>query len=336
MYLRLVREGSGYRYVLRETYRDNECWKFRDLMDLGKDPAEYIEYPGGCGFYFKPEIEETLQEKGVDYTSEDLEKAFFPFIDPYVRQILEKFSNHRSIHSPWKSFSNDELYAHQQDLHSFDRRRMHFLRVGRVDIGDLEGRPWKFLNILLEKSRDEIEHTIEEMEKMLRPHEVRLYIYTALHLQSYFPAHLLRNHPIGLDPERVDSYFLEELCRLNADHRFFKGMDVPEDGSLHPFLVRYAVMYFDHEFSGGSLDNYIKEFFRRREFHHRNKVTRSIPTVEACKVFGISVETFKSMTRKELIQLYRQCAKKAHPDKGGDHETFVRMTDAYECLLAKK
>lgn len=336
MYLRRVRKKENYHYVLRESYRDNGCLRHRDLMDLGEDPTRFIEYPGGSGFYFDPVIEETLEECGVEYTPMDLENAFFPFIDPHVRQVLEKFSHHQTIRSKWAGCSPEELLRHQGVLHSFDRRRMHFLRTGRVDIGELEGRPWKFLNVLLDKSRDEIEHTIEDMEKILRPHEMKLYLYTAMHLQSFFPAHLLKNNPIGLDQETVDTCFLEELCRLNRDRHYFMGIDRIEEGVLHPYLVRYASMYFDHEFFGGSLDNYLKEFIRRRQFFRPRSSTEPQSTGEACKILGITDDEFKTMTRRELIRHYRQCAKKAHPDKGGDHDAFVRMSDAYECLLAKK
>jgi predicted 2-oxoglutarate/Fe(II)-dependent dioxygenase YbiX len=37
-----------------------------------------------------------------------------------------------------------------------------------------------------------------------------------------------------------------------------------------------------------------------------------------------------------LSRLYRRRAQELHPDKGGDHETFLRLTAAYHKLLRVK
>ena len=36
------------------------------------------------------------------------------------------------------------------------------------------------------------------------------------------------------------------------------------------------------------------------------------------------------MSKAALTRLFRRRAKKLHPDAGGDHETFVRLTAVYE------
>jgi curved DNA-binding protein CbpA len=41
------------------------------------------------------------------------------------------------------------------------------------------------------------------------------------------------------------------------------------------------------------------------------------------------------MSKKELTRLYRKKAKDLHPDTGGDHQTFVELSEAYEKLLLK-
>ncbi|WP_363330992.1 J domain-containing protein [Desulfonatronospira sp.] len=41
------------------------------------------------------------------------------------------------------------------------------------------------------------------------------------------------------------------------------------------------------------------------------------------------------MSRRELTRIYRRRALKMHPDKGGDHEEFIRLNEAYQTLLKK-
>jgi hypothetical protein len=79
--------------------------------------------------------------------------------------------------------------------------------------------------VFLGKSRDEIETVIEGMEQALSPHEIRPYLYTAFEIQTYFRDHPARYQPAALDPEKVDHYFLRDLCWLNKDEKFFSGVD---------------------------------------------------------------------------------------------------------------
>lgn len=339
MYLR--RFGSvrdGYRYVLRESHWRDDCWRCRDLFDLGEDPRNFIHYPGGNGFYFSPEVEEALSAKGVAYSSDDLEDVFLPFLEPGTRRVIEAFRRHSGGSSRrWGSCSAAELLELQSELHSFGKRRLHYLRCGRVDIGELEGRPWKFLNVLLGKSRDEIEYTLESMERQLRPHEYRTYLFTALHLQSYFPNHLLRHQPAALDGEKIDELFEEELCRLNADQKFFRGVDDGLGKGLHSYLVKYVILYFDHDFDRGNrFAEAARQFTWRRPFQGAAQSRVGMAMADACRCLGICEAELEKMNRAELIRHYRVQAKKAHPDAGGDHEEFIRMTEAYELLLARK
>jgi hypothetical protein len=336
MYLKRVRHRDGYHHVIRESYRDEGFWRHRDLVDLGTDPADYIEYPGGNGFYFKWELEEALETQGVSYSNEDLEELFFPFLDPHIRRIIENFRRHSADHSPWNACSPQELLHRQQVLHSLDKRRLHYLRCGRIDIGNLDGRPWKFLNVLLEKSRDEIEHTIEMMERELRPQEIRSYIFTSFHLQTYFPHHPMRNRPVALDPEKVDRCFLQEVCRLNRNVQFFRGVDHHDSETLHPYLTKYVILYFDHEFGQSPLGEVFREFIWHRQFRRPSASKPALKTQEACQCLGITREEFDKMSSKDLVRCYRRQAKEMHPDRGGGHDAFVRLTDAYECLLMKK
>jgi hypothetical protein len=336
LYLRRVRFEDGYHYVIRESYRDGGCWKCKDLADLGMNPGEYIEYAGGNGFYFNADLEEKLGAECAGYSTEDLEGLFLPFLKPRIRRIIESFQTHTTRSQCSKTISERELAQGQRGLHSFDKRRLHFLRFGRVNIGDLDQRPWKFLKVLLEKSRDEIEHTLEGMERALPPHEVRLYLFAALHLQTCFPHHLLRNHPAGLDPEAVDNCLLAALCSLNADNTFFAGMDGHDPNTLHPYLKKYLILYFDAEDERRRWPESIEEFVRRQQSFRRPPPVQRMEIESACRVLGISREDVAGMDREELVRLYRSKAKDLHPDRGGDKESFIRMAEAFACILEQK
>ncbi|MGD8982408.1 MAG: DnaJ domain-containing protein [Desulfobacteraceae bacterium] len=339
MYLKRQDSKDHYHYVLCESYRDDGYWRYRELLDLGPDPNEYIVYPGGNSFHIRESLEETLRAMGASYSDEELEDLFLPFMDPYIRGIVERFKRPRNGKSRWKGYTPEDLLKYQRALHPFDKRRLHYLRCGRVDMGNLEGRPWGFLNVLLEKSRDEIEHVIEGMEQVLTPDEIRAYLYTAMELQTYFPHHPARNQPVALDPEKVDHYFLKDLCRLNRDEMFFRG--VQRDGSdvLHPYLVKYLILFFDHPFDPGTVwDEYVQDFRWRHQFHRtqRSHASTSVSEREACQCLGISPEDFQKMERRDLIRCYRKLAKETHPDRGGDKGDFVEIKEAYECLLMRK
>ena len=56
----------------------------------------------------------------------------------------------------------------------------------------------------------------------------------------------------------------------------------------------------------------------------------------ALACLGLSAESFREMTRRELTRRYRRLAKQTHPDRGGAEERFVEIKEAYECLLLRK
>ncbi|MBW1975044.1 MAG: J domain-containing protein [Deltaproteobacteria bacterium] len=338
MYLRKIQVGPcAYHYIIRESYWNGTCWTYRDLIDLGSNPGSHIHYVGGNGFYFNEFIEERLDELGVNYTSEDLEEIFFPFLKPHIQRILYIFgSSRRTSKNKWHNYSEEKLFEEQKDIHSFDKRRLHFLRCGRVDIGNLNTKAWKFLNILLEKSRDEREAIIEKMEAQLRPREVKSYVYTALNLQEYFSTSILKNHPLALDAERIDEAFLDAICRLNRDREFFRGVPDHDPKVLHPYLKKYVIYFYDYEF-GQSIrwDEFIRGIFGSQE-HRAYKRMRSrvdIGLDDACSVLGIKRKELKSMSRKELKRIYKKKARETHPDTGGEHEAFIRLTEAYHKLM---
>ena len=340
MYLRCVRESGGAaRYVIKESILEHGLWVSRDLLDLGSDPGSFIIYPGGKGYYFRPEVEDALDEKGVAYTADELEQLFLPFLRSDIRRVVEMFAHRNaSAHGGEGSRVTDgELAEQHLSLHGFDKRRLHFLRFGRIDCGDLNARPWKFLKVLLRRSRDEVEHIIEGMEAQLRPHELSNYVYTAFHLECYFQGHLLRHHPIGLDPDKLDACFMDEVCRLNRDKSFFSGVPAHETESLHPYLRKYVILYFDFDFGGQRLDpSFYRDFIHGRRAHGRVPANRApMPVENAMGLLSISQEDMKSMSRLDLARRYRKIAKTVHPDSGGEHEEFIKITEAYEILRCR-
>jgi len=339
MYLKRRFINHDRHYILCESYWDEDCWKSRRLMDLGPDPERHIVYPGGNSFYVDESVEERLRARGSAVDSDELERLFMPFIDPRIRRIVEMFQRPKKGDERHHRLNRDELMEAQQRLHPFDRRRLHYLRCGRVDIGNLDARPWKFLNILLDKSRDELEHLLQDMERDLPPHEVGDYIYTALHLQSHFSHLLTRHQPAAMNPEKLDQYLVEDLCLLNQDPAFFRGVGRHDPDTLHPYLTKYLILYFDNPFDPQNFwRETLEDFVRKRRFYKppRPRSHVSMQEEEACRRLGILLEDFKKMDRKTLLRCYRRRAKETHPDRGGDEGTFIQITQAYETLVILK
>jgi len=165
--------------------------------------------------------------------------------------------------------------------------------------------------------------------------EYKTYTYVIFDLQQYFYGSFARGNPQMLSQDKVDEHFIEQICRLNKDRFFWAGMS-PGDG-LNEYLVRYALMYFDHDYAPSSfMDEYLRQFINSRR-DYRPPYKNSTFTLKAASViFGQSKEELKKMSRKELARQYRQKAQKLHPDKGGDHNKFVKLTEAYHDLLRTK
>jgi hypothetical protein len=105
---------------------------------------------------------------------------------------------------------------------------------------------------------------------------------------------------------------------------------------LHEYLVRYAIMFFDFDYEPRSfMEDYIRRFIDSRR-DYRPPPTRSVTSGEASSLFNVSKDSLDNMGRSDLARLYRRRAQKLHPDKGGDHDRFVKLTEAYHSLLAKK
>ena len=199
----------------------------------------------------------------------------------------------------------------------------------------LDRLPVRMLNPLYHKSRDEIEQSIFQMERVLRPRELKAYVYVIFDLQRYFSEYFARESPEFLNQTEVDTVFLDTLCRLNSDSGFWAGMDARP--WLTTYLHRYLFMYFDNDFASRSLEqDFIRRFMNAHRRHQPRTHTFRVGLKEAARVFSKSEVELNEMDRSDLARLFRRKAQTVHPDKGGDHKAFVKLTEAYHRLMATK
>ena len=96
--------------------------------------------------------------------------------------------------------------------------------------------------------------------------------------QSHFIHLLTRNRPEDLDLERVDTAFLDDLCRFNRDEMFFLGVDREPSFTFHAYLTKYLILYFDSSFDPEAIwDDYVRDFMWRHQSTENRIVARVYP-----------------------------------------------------------
>ena len=228
-------------YVLRESYCSGGIFYSRELAQLGRDPGQFIVYSGESSFHIDEDFLRRLREQGVSVPYGEMEELLFPFIDPYIKNRLQPFRN-RHKYRNWQRADKTLLQRALTETHVVDRRRIHFLRMGRTAAETVE-KTAALYTVLLDKSRDEIEQMILEQEQTLLPREQQSYLFTIFDLQRFFQESYARSIPQALNRERLDSLFVEEICCLASDRNFWQGF--PQTDRLPYSLVRYLIMYFD-------------------------------------------------------------------------------------------
>jgi len=327
MYIAFKKENRKSGYVLRESCTIDDQLTYRDLLDLGTEPSRFIKYTGGNAFYFDEAIEDALCEIGLDYDPDEMEDLFWPWIRPDIKRAIETFKN-RSSKNNHKQLTDSQKSQIKVSVHWFDKRRIHYLKFKGMDQGSVENMPIVLFKNLIDKSRDEIEQYFRRQEFSLQITELKSYVYTIFDLQSFFAGFMAKTMPHALDQEKVDSCFLKEVCRLNLEI-FHKKV------FLHEYLIRYVILFFDHTYADTSLlDEFAKDFMHRKR-HFRPKPANKVSVANACKIFSIMPHLITTITKKSLTKLYREMARKLHPDKGGSNEDFVKLNNAYETLLEK-
>ncbi len=334
MYLASEKIDGRLHFYLRESYREADVFLSRDLIDLGPDPARYIIYPGGNAFYIDTDIEDRLIELGAGNQLHELEDIFWRFVDPQIQRVLEPFRRRENRHRTSRR-NKAAAATDSAELHIFDKRRALYLKFGQSDQRHLGRVPLKYFGGLRNKSRDELEFGFMDMEAALNPREYKIYTFTIFDLQQFFYESFARNQPQMLNQDQVDDYFITRICRLNLDPAFWAG--APGNDRLHRHLIRYVLMHFDYDYAPGTfLEDYLRQFINSRRTYQPPFKSKAASLKEAAPILGESVEKLKQMSRRELVRLYRRKAQEMHPDKGGDHDQFVKLTEAYRDLIGRK
>ena len=334
MYLARIKVKGQIHFRIRESYRQEDLFLSRDLIDLGTDPARYIIYPGGNAFYIDEVIEDRLAALGAAADADELENVFWPFLHPEIRRRLEHFRRRADILDADRR-KKAEGRKDFPPVHIFDKRRVHFLKFGQSGQRNIGRMPQKLFRTLHYKSRDEIEQGFMDMESVLAPREYKTYTYTIFNLQHFFSESFARGYPQMLSQDKVDEYFIEEVCRLHRDRSFWAGMESTD--RLHDYLIRYVLMHFDYDYAPGSfLEDYLRRFINSRRDYRPPFKSAEVVLKKSSPIFGETKEALKNMSRKELARLYRRKAQELHPDKGGDHDRFVKLTEAYHAVLRTK
>ena len=325
MYMAKIRHKKGITYVLRESVKTDGGYRAQDICDLGPSPGAWIDYPGGNAWYVCPELEARVARRAGTFSPSGLEELFWPFLQPAIRRATEAFRNRSS---EFKRTSRKEKERLARATHAFDKRRAHFLKFGSMDQGPIVNLPAVLFKPLQEKSRDEIEQWFMAQENRLRPKELKSYVYTIFDIQRFFKGILAKQMPHVLDQNRVEAYFLKELCALNLD--LFSL-----DSHLHDYMIRYLIMFFDFTYGDTVLLDDMEQDFRARHRYFNAPPKPAVSRVRAREIFGISPTEFKAMDTSALTRKFRQLAREHHPDTGGDHEKFVALNEAYQALMER-
>lgn len=133
MYMARVGQGEERRYIIRESVEREGRYVSRDLMHLGADPGEYIEYPGGNSFFISQAVEDALREKGLDPGISELEDLFWPFVRPEIRHALRGFvwkSRRKRRPRRLTAFEEDYLRHRLHIEEGFSEPRWHGFLLG--------------------------------------------------------------------------------------------------------------------------------------------------------------------------------------------------------------
>ncbi|WP_022667454.1 J domain-containing protein [Desulfospira joergensenii] len=326
MYIARIKNPRGFNFFLRESRKKDAGFVFQDLFDLGPCPGQWVRYPGRNAFYLDEDMVDSVMDLAQNFDMDLLEDLFWPWVRPDIRRAVETFRN-RSF-SGRARLTDSEKEGLLKSTHAFDKRRAHYLKFGNMDQGPLENMPPALFKDLIHKSRDEIEQGFMAREAVLRAREVKSYVYAIFDIQSFFSGFLAKKMPQAMDQNKVEAHFLKELCRLNKD---LFGLD----SRLDTYMIRYLIMFFDHEYAHTTL---LEEMERDFKFRHRSfsaPPKPSMQTQKACAIFEMDKSELKTLSKRGLTRRYRKLAGKAHPDRGGSHEDFIKLNNAFEALLAK-
>ena len=334
LYLARTILGRRPRFSLRQSFFEEKggFLRHRELIDLGHDLAQFLVYPSSNCFYIRDDLIEAVADLVEGDVADLLEQILWPFVRQDVRSKLEtSMARGQKIRT---EVTAAEQEAIDRELHIFDRRRLHYLWYGSIDQSGLFRMPAKLCRRLLGKSRDEKEQYFIDQEMVLYADQVKEYLFAVFNLQRFFAESFARSMPQALNQEKLDAFFIDELCHLNNDIFFWQGME-PADG-LQPYLIRYLIIFFDYDFSETeALNGYFRQFMASHRQFRFPESKSAMSMEELSGIFGESAEQLAKFSKRELKNLFRKRAKELHPDIGGDPAQFVRLKEAFEVLRRK-
>jgi hypothetical protein len=334
MYLAKLLDGCETIYQIRQSYQTAaSSFSYRTVFTLGSDPGGFIEPFADDIVLFHSDLVAAVAAQTKDDAESVLERLLWDFLPQATQQKLALFHG-RGDYRRGRLTAEDRQEIDQQ-IHLFDRRRLYYLRYGAVDQSRLSRLHEMCCRPLLGQSRDEREYWFTAEESTLEPGHYLQYVYAIFNLQQYFHQSFAPWLPESLALDEMGEHFEKELCRLNRDCRFWQ--EKKTTASLHRHLTRYLLMFFDYIPAPRS---FLEDFARTFMAGHRTfrwpekKSARSAAKIS--EIFDTSTEELNKMSRQQLSRLYRQKAMQLHPDRGGDHDLFIELTEIYNNLLRTK
>jgi hypothetical protein len=338
MYLARLQNGSKISYQIRESYQteaqsEAQSFNYRIIYELGPKPNRLIKIFEDHIILFDDDLTEAVSAYAEGEVETILEQLLWEFLPRETRWRLSIFQARGKLRPGPLTADNHKAIARQ--VHIFDRRRLYYLRYGAVDQSRISRLHEKCCRPLLGQCRDEREYYFTAEEKALEPGNYFQYVYAIFNLQKYFSQSFAPWLPESLAKDEMAEHFLEELCRLNRDRRFWQEEKPPD--SLHYHLTRYLIMFFDYTPAIRSFsEDFVRQFMAdHRKFRWPERKSSHSPE-RISKIFTTSKEVLDKMTREQLNRLYRQKAMQLHPDLGGDHDLFIELTEIYNELLRTK
>ncbi|MBU0970887.1 MAG: J domain-containing protein [Proteobacteria bacterium] len=327
MYLALVKTRKKVTYILRQSLISKGKPIHCDLFDLGPSPGAWIDYPGGNAWHLDHRLETMVSRTCQNFDSDELERLFRPWIRPDIRRAVEAFWNRSGSQAPPR-LTEVQKQTLARTTHAFDKRRAHFLKFGNMDQGPLPNMPAALFKNLQQKSRDEIEQGFMAREKTLKAKDLKSYVYTIFNLHSFFQGFMAKQMPHAMDQNKVDACFLKEICRTNKS---LFGLT----SHLDPYLIRYVIMFFDNDYADTVLLEEMERAFRFRRRSFTSPRPKAFSGSKARSLFNLSKEELTHLNKRTLTKIYRRLARAHHPDRGGSHDRFVEINEAYQILLER-
>ncbi|MEE4165957.1 MAG: hypothetical protein V2I35_08155, partial [Desulfocapsaceae bacterium] len=308
MYLAPINRAGVTRYEIRQSYlhETDGSYRYRLIFDLGRDPARYLEQLSDEICYFSAELEECLGTMTDKDPTRLLEELLWAFLPEEEQHRLSLFRNRGTVKI--RPLSDKDRAAIERDVHLFDRRRLYYLRYGAVDQSRIFRLNPKLYRPLLRQSRDEREYYFRDLEKVLKPAEMRTYAFAVFDLQRHFNQSFSATMPEALNQLDIADHFTRDICTLNQDTAFWSGCEM--SNSLHDHLIRYIIMFFDHDYGRRSLlDDFVREFMGRHRSFRWPEKKPSVSIDRAARIFETSRQSLQKMNKKDLTRLFRQRAK---------------------------